>query len=381
MKIISTGRTNSDLEMDERIKKEAKTLKKLGHDPELVFLDRKNKSNSGNISSTISFRTISLLSRHVFPQGKFLVIKALEMHLKLIGVIMFKKWDVLWVHDHKSVGMIFFGWLAKKMFGKKLVWDQHELGPDNLLNKRLYHKLLDLCDVIIQANEERAQYLKKNTSSSTAEKIHVLENYPTIDSVKDPVSLDEKFNKWLDGSDYYLFQGGAYKHRRIFECIEAIYAFPEIKLVVLGPIKADVKNAILTRWPDYKSRIYITGWTLPKEFRSFTKEARASLIFYENLDINHWLCAPNRFYFALANEIPVICGPNPPMKRIVINKEVGIVCDSNGEDVKEIVDAIKKVDDTFSQYKENCNKTRQDYFWRTQEESIKEIITSSLQKY
>lgn len=86
--------------------------------------------------------------------------------------------------------------------------------------------------------------------------------------------------------------------------------------------------------------------------------AVASLVFYENIDTNHWLCVPDRFFNAILRCIPVICGSNPPMKSIVEVDGVGISCESNGEDFKEIIAAVIKIRDDQQEFRKRCESAK-----------------------
>jgi len=376
MRIESVVHTNHSVALEERIRKEARTLTQAGHAVHILALELENKSGHGVTQEGIPYQTIRLWTRELFARRRFLWVKALEMQLRFMLVLRRREWEVLWVNDHTILGVLVYGWFCKLFSGnKRLIWDQHELGPERILRWRLYHWLLGACDAVIHANEERAAHLKARVPASLHSRFLIVENYPDRAFAElPPGKQPEKFRRWLNGAPYCLFQGGAYSHRKIFESIEAIYRLPAMKLLVLGPCDDEMRSAIAARWPAYQERVYITGWTPPGEFVHYMDGAQASLVFYENIDQNHWLCAPNRFYHAILRAIPVVCGSNPPMRRIAQTSQLGVICSRNGEDSGEIADAIERIEASHEVFRDNARRVRDQYVWQSQDRTLRQLL-------
>lgn len=377
MKILSLVNTDG-LDYDDRVNKEAQILMGLGNEVSLLALELANKPRSGTTAYGAPFRTVALSSRKFFPRRRFLMIKAFEMYLRFAGRMGYSGWDVLWVHEHSPAGMIVIGWLLRKL-GKRLriVWDQHELWPESLVSKTWYHWLLACCDVIVVANQERADVIKSLVPAQLTDRLFVVENYPDRSLLQASASpLADEFQQWLGTSPYVLFQGGAWPHRKILECAEAVNRLGNLRMLVMGPCEDSVRDDLAVRWPDYQDWIFITGWIAPSRFLSYMDQASASLVFYENIDQNHWLCAPNRFYHAIIRGIPVICGPNPPMKQLVDQYGIGQVVNGNGEIPDEIEQALRAVLAHHAKYKDSCLRCREKFVWDTQES----VLISILQK-
>lgn len=364
------------LAYDERQRKEALELKSLGYDVEIIISEPSNEEKRGKTSYDIDYQSIRLFSRKYLPRKKFVVIKAIEMHLRMFIIFLNKKWDVLWIHDHDMAPLLFYGWLIRFFFRKKIiVWDQHELASQKLFKNPFYHLLLQIPDVIIHANNERAEALRNCVPQKISNKFFVIENFPESNISKVTTNqLNPDFEKWLNGSSYILFQGIAVHHRKIIESVEAVYSFENLKLLVLGPCSEEIKIELEKKWPNYQERIFITGWINPEDFNIYMDHALASLIFYENLDLNHWLCAPNRFYIALLGAIPIICGPNPTMANIISKYDCGVVCMANGTDIQEINTAISKVIVNHHFYRTNCLEIRDNFTWESQRNVFEKIL-------
>lgn len=375
MKIVSIVNTNYSLPFDDRVNKECKSLIKQGHTVDIIALENTNLNSKGVTNYGSHFQTLKLLSRKYFFSGKLVPLKLLEWNIRIIWILLFKKWDVLWVNDFDSILVIIYAKLLKIIHtNRKIVWDHHELFPDRYIKTKIYQLLLTFCDLIIHANIDRVDYTSSIISNKNQSKYFVLENYPDNAYLEvEEQSLNIDFYNWLNGCEYCLFQGSALTYRKVVECIEAIYQVDNVKLLIMGPCDDKTMNLIKTRWPFYHEKVFITGWISQVHFFQYMDKAIASLVFYENIDTNHWLCAPNRFFNAILRGIPIISGPNPPMRRIVEGERIGIICENNGENVSEISSAINKLKNHNLEFKSRCNNVKYKYTWESQQSFFEKI--------
>jgi hypothetical protein len=376
MKIISIVNTNYSLPFDDRVNKESISLIKKGHIVDFIVLESKNESGKGLTPHGASFQTLRLLTRNFFPRGKFVVIKLLEWNIRILLLLIGKKWDILWVNDYDGISAIIYGRFVKLFYPqKRIIWDHHELVPDRFLKSFFYRWLIAFSDIVIHANIDRVEYTKSKLPQKYDSKFFVLENYPDLKFAQmEEKEMNADFNKWLDGSEYCLFQGAALTYRKVLECIEAVYAVGDVKLLIMGPCDDQTQVLIEKQWPDFRDKVYITGWVPQSSFFSYMDKGIVSLVFYENIDTNHELCAPNRFFNAILRGIPIICGSNPPMKRIVDEDGVGVFCEKNGEDYKEIATGISIIRNKQDQYRQRCFSKRSKFVWENQETQFNYIL-------
>jgi len=376
MKVVSIVTTNRSLAFDDRVNKECKTLIEMGLDVDIIALEGYNKLSKGVTKYGANFITLHLLTRKYFRSGSMLPLKLLEWNFRILAILISKKWDVLWLNDFDGIGTLFYARLLNLFSSKKkIIWDHHELATQGLINSFIYPKLIHWSDVVIHANVERVQFTIDKLPKKLHNKFCVVENYPGIDflNAQSPNS-NVDFENWLKGDDYVLFQGAALTYRMVLECIAAVYEIPDIKLVILGPCEDEIKDLIINRWPRFEQKVFITGWTPQSDFFQYMDKAIASLVFYENIDDNHWLCAPNRFYNAILRSVPVICGPNPPMKRIVEDMKIGICCKSNGKDHIEIASAVSLVIEQNDFLRSQCEKVKYKFIWQNQNDIFKDLV-------
>lgn len=362
------------IEFDERVRKEAEELRRLGHRVSIVALENANRAASGTTSYGVPFRTTSLTTRRIFRHRRFLFLKAVELHLRLVGLLWVSRWDVLWVHNLKCAGMVVYGWMSKSVFrSQRLVWDQHELGSDRVIESRLYQWLLEKCDAVVHANPERAQYVGSKLKDGARQNSYVIENLPRAAFAAAAARVPANVSSWLGGDTCVLFQGVVHRERKIFECVDAVYRCPGVKLLVVGPCDGTVLAEIRSRWPDFESKVHITGWTSPDAFPDYLAAAQASLIFYGDRRANSWFCASNRFYHAILRGVPIICGPNPTMRNIVEKHHIGVVVNSCGDDPHEIAAAINEVRRNHAELRQASLAIRDRYLFESQVPTIQDV--------
>jgi hypothetical protein len=376
MRIVSIVTTNHSLDFDDRVNKECESLMKNGHNVAIIALETKNEPRKGLTKYGASFQTIRLITREYFSSGKGLPAKMIEWNLRILVLLTVKKWDAIWLNDFDGIIAILYARVIKIFFSKRrIVWDHHELAPERFLRSPFYRWLISFSDIVIQANQERVLYTQSHLPEKYHSKFVVIENYPSAEFMSSKTeNADQHFKTWIKGQEYCLFQGAALTYRKVMESIECIYSISNMKLVIMGPCDDSTRNAIKTKWPDYESRVFITGWTAQKDFYGYMDGAVASLVFYENIDTNHWLCAPNRFFNAILRGIPVICGPNPPMKTIVEIDEIGLSCASNGDDHTEIAAAVIQIRDNQDEYRSRCESTKSKFVWQNQDQLFNHLL-------
>ena len=197
MRIVFVINTDC-LDYDERVRKEAVTLLALGHEIQIIAMENENLNVSGITHYGIPYTSISIITRKLFRQAQHIYIKAFEMHVKFILQLLKTNWDVLWVHEHSSAGILFYGWFIKVLKkDKKLVWNQHELALDSWIDSRIYRWIINKCDAVIHANQERASYLGRKYQEISPKLQYVINNYPSDSFISEPKHVQsEKLIAW-----------------------------------------------------------------------------------------------------------------------------------------------------------------------------------------
>ncbi len=383
MRVLMLIKTTG-LDYDDRVRKEALSLYALGYDVRISALEYLNQSGNRKVYEKIFASTISLKSRQWLQRKNGLLVKTIEMYTRFVFSVLKQKPDVIWVHNLELGGLVLLFALSRKFgFPKQLIWDQHELPSDRLLKNRLFSRLFAMlingCDKIIMANTHRRDLIKDILGNHLSVTIEVLNNYPDELFVNLPkVDLPSDVQKWLDGSDYVLAQGGANPNRHLVELVEAIMGLPNIKLIVVGPYQNDQLEYLKRRFGAIVTdRVYFTGFVPQMQLVPYIDHAKASVVLYSMSIQNSRLCAPNRLYQAVARGVPVIVGVNPPMAEFVNECRCGVVLSSDGGDVDDIQSGIKSLLANWDFFRRNAQTHQNDVRWESQQPVVERILPSA----
>jgi len=386
MKVLMVLYTTG-IEYDSRLRKECASIKYLGNIPKIAALSEyENKKSKGVTDEGVSYNTISLITRKFLPQKRFLIIKAFEMYVKFLIIILVSRPNIIWLHNIEMAGLIPFCWIMKKIgFIDKLIWDQHELLANKFFANKFIKKiiifLINACEIIIVANKERCNFLfKKLGKKNLNSQFHVIENFIDQRFASLPKGiLPEEVKEWLNGKPYLLAQGGADPGRYINEVVEAIINLEAIKLIIVGPYSEEIIYKLQNKWGDIiKEKIYFAGLVPQNKLVDFSDYALASIILYTKDIENFWFCAPNRLYQALIRGIPVIVGINPPMANLVNKYNCGVVLVGDGSNVKDIEKGIRKLIENKTEFDEKTKHCVEAISWESQMPIFKKIVETKI---
>ncbi|NOX62609.1 MAG: glycosyltransferase family 4 protein [Chloroflexi bacterium] len=368
------------LDYDDRLRKESRSLAALGVDVEIMVLEQKNEAAALTVYGGIPARTVALKTRTKYPSGQKLWLKTGELYFRLFHHLLRSRPDIIWIHDMTFAALIplLALWRAMGM-AKGLVWDQHELPPDSLLarerTRRLLAWLMNRCQVIIAANEERRQILEERLGKRLRTPIISLENYPDALFVQSARrALPTELQDWLDGKPYFLAQGGGHgRWRHLDELVAAMMALPAAKLIVLGGYDpAKVAWYRQKYGASFDERIRFVDFVPQLDVPIYIDAALASVVFYEMRNLNWIYCAPNRLYQALARGVPVVVGENPPMKSLVEQYQCGVVVDASS--VERVGRALRQILERESFYRQRAQQVSERFVWETQTPRLQQIL-------
>lgn len=377
--IIKTNNIN----IDYRVNKECNTLLKQKLKIKIFSLESDNKSRKGITSYNVPYKSTRLLSRRIFPQRKFLAIKSFEFYIKIFFFVLANRSKIIWLHDMHVHGVVPFLILLRKWgFIKNIIWDQHELPNEKLLKKKLNHNMIRYgirkCNTVIGANIERINYLAKRLKLEETNNFVSIENYVDRQFMNYPKKeLPGEILEWL-GSDKYIISLSANLNpkRYLNELIGAIIQDNKFKIIIVGGFTNEDKRKLINEYGKelIHSRCYFTGFLPQMEVIKYLDHAYASAMFYSHDIMNNKLCAPNRLYQSLSRGTPVITGSNPPMRRVIKQHKCGIIIESDGQSIKEIVIGLNKIEVDYQSIKGSTEKARNYFTWELQEDKLIKIV-------
>src|SRR5690606_22797724 len=134
--------------------------------------------------------------------------------------------------------------------------------------------------------------------------------------------LPAEVTDWLDGSPFFLSQGGARADRGFREISEAAMRC-ETKVILVGPVEGVLLEEMHSEYKEVVSNWVFVHSPVPQmRLVDFIDAAIGALIFYKNTSMNNWLAAPNRLFQTLARGKPAISGNNPIFLKI---KDGGLI--------------------------------------------------------
>jgi glycosyltransferase involved in cell wall biosynthesis len=253
--------------------------------------------------------------------------------IKLIGILLFKKIDI--VHIHVSSG---WGFWQKSiyqqiasMMGKKTILHMHG-GPfvefynsQKGIKRKIINRTLTTADRIIALTPGWKSFYKKITSE---EKIDVIANFVDIPNI-------QKKYKRIPGR--ILFVGRVQKEKGIYELLEAIRLLDDkkISLAIVGPLdiaQKDIKEHI--KKLGISKNVEIIGAIPNEKIKKYYLESELFVLpsYYE--------CMPISILEALTYGLPIISTDVGGIPEIISKSNGAIVKPKNP---KELSEAIKEI--------------------------------------
>lgn len=198
--------------------------------------------------------------------------------------------------------------------------DSHSI-PGLLQNivEKLEINVINYSETTIICTEERRQQIKK----AHPKRVKVIYNSPDIQDNEE--NIDVKYD--------YVYCGAFEERRLIEEILDEYKKHEELKFIFAGSGKYDEKVEAVAKNENFSYLGRIPYETVLQ----VEKESRIISAIYEPTVRNHILCAPNKFYEALALGKPVIVCEGTGIDKIVKTHKLGRVIRYSVRDFYEAV--------------------------------------------
>lgn len=316
-KIVFIAKTN--LNNDGRILNEIKILK--DHFKDRVFIDFLLLADK---PTQVDFKELfNLIEIKTFVRNSSLlrICVVIEFVLRAIVQLIKIKPDIIHAEDLAIVLPVY---LYKKIFKRSVVviYDDHEMpNEDEGVQFRIFQwfevKLMKKSDVVIYANKERQEVLENLTGISNGS---YLLNLPFFEDLSDSI-ISEKYQGKLNylegikksGRKLIIHQGSLEVERGRLILKDLINRCCDDELFVfVGGSKNDYDKFINDFSVDIK-KVYFVGSVPYIILDHFWKLCDASIVMYLPKLINNRLCAPNRFFIGLKNNLPIVVNKDNPV--------------------------------------------------------------------
>ena len=188
-------------------------------------------------------------------------------------------------------------------------------------------KTINCAEVTIICTEERKEQIKK----AKPKEIVIIYNSPDVEAFE---QIEEKYD--------YVYCGGLYNMRLIEEILELYPKNTQYKFVFAG--SGDYSNKAEQLAKEYENFSYLG----PIAYSKVLEVERASKVIsaiYEPTIRNHQLCAPNKFYEALALAKPIIVCHGTGIDNIVDSEHIGSTISYDAEEFYEALNELLLNDD------------------------------------
>ena len=378
----------SSLQMDARVRKEAASLTKAGHEVTILVFDPRLKSRTVAIDGQpikvvgLRYRPKRRLNSRQKRWAGLMGNKALARPFRLMEFIGFRKMqgaarafnvalriraDAYHANDYATL------WLAallSDLFRKPFVYDSHELWSDCWLQRPVDKKVIRFIESRFMPRASKVITVNGSIADIIASRYNVtrpaiVRNFPIARPLPRARILREKLNLPEDAR-IVMYVGAVKSDRGLGNLIEAARQMPETHFVIMGPGKITASESpnlhVLEAVPQAK----VIDWL-----------ASADIGIHPMLNTE-----PNQYY-SLGNKVgdyimaglPIAVSDFPEMRKLAVDEGLGAVFDP--EDVGSMVNALKGLlePDTYSQVKQNVLARRNDYTWANEEKVLLETYS------
>lgn len=298
----------------------------------------------------------------------------------LIRVYFSSRKESISIINVHSLIVLPIGYLLKKLFSAKLIYDAHELetetqglhGKTKQVFKYLEKKIIKKCDLVVVVSKEIQKWYQNTYDISN---VITVMNCPDYQTVEKKNFFREEFNISND-KRIVLYQGGLNKSRGVDLLLEAFKNNQQSQYVLVimgyGVLAGEAEDSAKSY-----DNIFYKKAVDPDVLLEYTSSADIGVHWIDDSCLNHQYCMPNKLFEYLMAGLPVAVSNLIEMATFVDEKKVGVVIKTwHSEALFDALDKLTMSD--LSELKENAENVSKKYNWHTQGsayvESIKQIM-------
>ncbi len=350
----------SDIYTDQRVLKTAYTLHNQGYN--ITVLGRL-RHNSKPVTEPFCVKRFKLW----FNTG-FMFYAC--FNLRLFIYLLFSKYDIILSNDTDTLLSCY---LASKIRQKKLVFDAHELFPEipELYHRPIIKKFWTIAENLLfpqlsycyTVSQSIADYYKNKYNVP----MQVVRNIPALNVT------NQKEEKILNfgNQKIILYQGAVNTGRGIEWILKAMPMIQNAVFVIIGDgdILKELKQ--LTYELKISEKVIFIGAIPGDELQKYTTSADLGVCLLENRGLSYYYSLPNRIFAFIHAEVPILATDFPEIRRIVGEKQTGVLINDNAPDV-----IARKINEIFAKPfpVEHFSALKKELCWENEEKIIIEIF-------
>lgn len=322
-------------------------------------------------------RTFFFFFRPLFLAYSFYYYRA----LKVVGK------DPADIYHSNDLNTLVPGFLAKKFYGGKLVYDSHELYLERntfkkqsriskVVLKFIESTLIKRTDANITVNDSVAGELSKRYG---VKKPYVVRNAPKFNNVKKSNLLRNNIERITSKNKIILYSGVITFNRGLEELISSLHYIDNVSLVLMGYGHEDYISQLkkhINR-EHLSSRVFFFGPVAPELVTKYAASADIGAAPIKNSCLSYYYCSPNKVFEYIGAGLPVVGSDFPEIRKIINSYKLGKTF--KPDDPKDIAKAITEVLSDVREYKtmvQNSLMAAKQFNWENEEKKFMKIYSS-----
>ncbi|HJY83339.1 MAG TPA: glycosyltransferase [Candidatus Binatia bacterium] len=267
---------------------------------------------------------------------------------------------------------------AAKRIGAKVVYDAHELYPDQefarLLRRRwrtVERLYIHCADAVTTVNPAIAAVLAARYG--IAQPLVLYNCPPRYPHLESKPRIFHDTWRLPPSARIVLYQGGLTPHRNLDGLVRALAYVQnrEVIAVFLGDGPERERLVRLVRRLGMTNRVYFHPAVPQSHLLHYTASADLGIIPYLTTSKNTWLCTPNKLFEFLQAEVPILAHDLPELRRIITGEEIGrIAMLSSPQALAAAVDELFAGSDPGRCYQQAVRQAKERYCWEHEERKL-----------
>lgn len=356
----------SNIYDDSRATKEVLTLAEKGYKVHVIGWNRDGKAKVRSEEVFAKYKELISVDFFTCLIDGGIGLKNLDKLLKWV------RWTNKVIRQKKDVDIIHVCnldaalgvWKYAQKQGIKIVYDIYDYYIDSHsvprviegLVERLETSIINAADATIICTEERKEQIVKSTPRC----LTVIHNSPDVEKVS---CKEIKYD--------YAYCGSLFGQRLLKEIFKEYPNHNYMRFAIAG--YGEFANLVRDLDETYQSFHYF-GSVSYEQVLDLESESRVISAIYEPTIRNHRLCAPNKFYEALALAKPVIVCRGTGIDKIIDANNAGIVIDYDSEQFFKVLEYLVNNPEICEEMGKNARRLYEnEYKWEIMKERLIEL--------
>lgn len=363
-----------------RVLKQATTISSL-LEIDYVFiaaLHTEDLKEEEDITDKISLKRFTLKTRSLSRGLLAQTLKYFEFIFRIL--FFYRKKNIGMVNIH-ALALLPLGYLLKRVYGAKLIYDTHELETETNGSKGFRKKLGKWVERLLIKKADHIFVVSENIADWYRD---------TYDISRPTVVLNSPREQQVEKNDYFrdtfylrkdqvivLYQGGLASGRGVDLLLDAFKKRKDDRVVIIFMGYGALEDEILSAAKS-SNNIFFHAAVSPSHVLSHTVSADVGIHAIKNTCLNHNYCMPNKlFEYAMAG-LPVVVSNMKEMREFVESHKMGVIYESDTiESVNTAVDHLLCMD--LDYLKQNATNAALVNSWERQEEKMRVVYKGLLE--